>query len=192
MNLMNKKMTLALVALVAIAGMSCSGELTNTAAPVELVVTNTQSLHRVDLDPLSGDSDCDQNVGTINLQVFPKNASATGPFTSVRITRYRVSYRRLDGGTLVPSSFVRPMDTLLNVGQTGGGSTFILIEAGAFSRAPFAALQPQNGGVDPETGKSSVSLELIVEVWGETLGGDNVYDSTSFPLDFCYACGGCD
>lgn len=192
MNLMYKRMTLALIALVAITGVSCSGELTDSAAPVELVVTNTQNLDRVDLDPSNGDPDCDQNVGTINLQAFPKNDSATGPFTSVRVTRYRVSYRRLDGGTLVPSSFVRPIDTLVEVGGGGtSGSNFILMEAGAFARAPFAALQPQNGGVDAETGKSVITLELIVEVWGETLGGDNVYDSTSFPLEFCYACGGC-
>lgn len=190
MNLMNKKMTLALIALVAMTGVSCSSELTDNAAPVELVVTNTQNLHRLDLDPTTGDAECDENVGTINMQVFPKNSSATGPFTGVRVTRYRVSYRRLDGGSLVPASFVRPIDTLINVGQTAG-SDFILMEAGAFSRAPFAALQPQNGGIDPETGKSVITLEVIVEVWGETLGGDNVYDSTSFPLEFCYACGGC-
>ena len=192
MNDMCKRMTLALIALVAITGVSCSGELTDSAAPVELVVTNTQNLHRVDLDPSNGDSDCNQNVGTINMRVFPKNDSAGGSFTSVRVSRYRVSYRRLDGGTLVPSSFVRPIDTLIEVGDAGNeGSNFILMEAGAFARAPFAALQPQNGGVDAETGKSVITLELIVEVWGETLGGDNVYDSTSFPLEFCYACGGC-
>jgi hypothetical protein len=190
MNLMNKKMTLALIALVAMTGVSCSSELTDNAAPVELVVTNTQNLHRLDLDPTTNDAECDESVGTINMQVFPKNDSATGPFIGVRVTRYRVSYRRLDGGSLVPASFVRPIDTLINVGQTAG-SDFIILEAGAFSRAPFAALQPQNGGIDPETGKSVVTLEVIVEVWGETLAGDNVYDSTSFPLEFCYACGGC-
>lgn len=192
MKPMNKRMTLALVALVAIAGLSCSGELRDSAAPVELVVTNTQILHRLDLDPLTTDTDCDDNVGTINFQIVPKNARATGPLVGVRVTRYRVSYRRIDGGTLVPAPFVRPTDTLVTVGQTAAGSSIILIEAGAFSRSPFAALQPQNGGIDPETGRNTITLEVIVEAWGETLSGDNVYDSTSFPLEFCYACGGCD
>ena len=51
------------------AALSCSSELTNNAAPVELVVTNTQNLSRLDLDPLSADTDCagddrhDQHAG---------------------------------------------------------------------------------------------------------------------------------
>jgi hypothetical protein len=28
-------------------------------------------------------------------------------------------------------------------------------------------------------------------VFGETLGGDNVFDSTTIPLEFCYDCEGC-
>jgi hypothetical protein len=34
-------------------------------------------------------------------------------------------------------------------------------------------------------------MDVIVEIFGETLGGDAVYDATRFPLDFCYSCGGC-
>jgi len=65
------------------------------------------------------------------------------------------------------------------------------IEADALSQAPFAALQPQNGGRDAETGRPVVKLEVILEVFGETLAGDNVFDSTVFPLEFCFGCGGC-
>jgi hypothetical protein len=36
-----------------------------------------------------------------------------------------------------------------------------------------------------------VKLEVILEVFGETLAGDNVFDSTAFPLEFCFDCGGC-
>jgi hypothetical protein len=59
-------------------------------------------------------------------------------------------------------------------------------------RAPFVALQPQNGGRDPETGRTVVQVDVTVEVFGETLAGDNVYDATTFPLESCFACGGCD
>jgi hypothetical protein len=66
-----------------------------------------------------------------------------------------------------------------------------VIEADALTQAPFAALRPQNGNRDPETGRPVVKLEVVLEVFGDTLAGDNVSDSTAFPLEFCYACGGC-
>lgn len=178
-----------ILALAAVLVAGCSGELTDNAAPVELVVTNTQNLTRLDIAP-NDDEDCDENIGTVNLQIFPKNADAGGSFTQVRVTRYRVSYRRTDGGTQVPAPFVRSIDTLVGVG-TAVGSNFTVIQSDALTQAPFAALQPQNGGVDVETRRPIIRLEVILEVFGETLGGDNVYDSTAFPLEFCYNCGGC-
>lgn len=191
MNIMKKRLTLAAVVLVSMTALSCSTELTDNAAPVELVVTNSQNLSRLDLNPLSTDADCDETVGTINMQVIPKNSSATGDFVQVRVNRYRVSYRRLDGGTVVPASFVRSIDTLISVNETVPGSNFTVLQGDAITQAPFAALQPQNGGRDPETGRTVVQMDVVLEVFGETLAGDNVYDSTAFPLEFCYDCGGC-
>ena len=112
MNMMRTRLTLAVVALASMAALSCNSELTDSAAPVELVVTNTQNLSRLDLDPLANDADCNENIGTINMQVIPKGG-ASGTFLQVRVQRYRVSYRRTDGGTVVPSSFVRSIDTLM-------------------------------------------------------------------------------
>ena len=193
MRTMKNKIALLALAAATLALGGCSSEMVNDAAPVELVVTNTQNLHRLDIDPLNGDDECNENVGTINMAVIAKGTDeSAGPFEQVRVRTYRVSYRRIDGGTLVPAPFVRPIDTLIAVGGDSGDTVFQLAEAGIFDRAPFAALQPQNGGVDAETGKRSVTLQVIVEVFGETLNGDDVYDATSFPLEFCYGCGGCD
>jgi len=186
---MKKRLMIAVLAVVALASLSCSHELANNAAPVELVLSTTQTIHVIDLQ--SGATGCDTGLGTITMQVFAKNSNATSTLTSVRVNRYRVSYRRIDGGTLVPRSFVRSIDSLINIGAAVGLSDFIVFESDAFSQAPFAALQPQNGNRDPETGRPTVKLEVIVEVFGETLGGDNVSDSTAFVLDFCFDCGGC-
>jgi len=188
MTYMKNLKVLAVVALTAAGTLSCSSELTNNAAPVEFVVTNTQNLSRVDVDPNNTDPDCQQELGTIHMQIFPKNSTATGNFVQVRATRYRVTYRRTDGGTQVPASFTRAIDTLIGIGDTAG-SDFRVFEAGAFSLSPFAALQPQNGGVDPETGRPFVKMEVTLEVFGETLSGDKVADATSFPLEFCFGCG---
>jgi hypothetical protein len=181
--------TFTLLLVAALAG--CSGELTDNAAPVELIVTNTQNIQIIDFSA-NDDPDCDESIGTINMLVIPKRDGLTGTMAQVRVTRYRVSYQRTDGGRLVPAPFVRPIDTLIGVGETGNLSQFLIIEPDAITQAPFAALLPQNGGRDPDTGRPIVKMDVIVEIFGETLGGDNVYDSTRFPLDFCFDCGGCD
>lgn len=190
MNTMNKKLLLVAVALVASSMLSCSGELTDNASPVTLVVTNAQNLRIIDIAP-NTDPDCDETVGTINMQVIPKSENATGNFVQVRVNRYRVSYQRTDGGSQVPAPFVRSMDTLIGVGGSSSLSAFTILEGDALNQAPFVALQPQNGGRDPQTLRPVIKLEVIVEIFGETLAGDNVYDATRFPLDFCYDCGGC-
>jgi outer membrane murein-binding lipoprotein Lpp len=190
MNIIKNRLILIAVAAASLAVAGCSSELTKSAAPVQLIVTNTQTLTRLDIDPLTTDTDCAKTIGTINMQVIAKTGSTGGEFTQVRVRRYRVSYRRTDGGTVVPAPFVRSIDTLISVGQTVG-SNFTVIEADALTQAPFAALRPQNGNRDPETGRPVVKLEVVLEVFGETLAGDNVSDSTAFPLEFCFACGGC-
>src|SRR4051812_43978309 len=72
-------------------------------APVALVVSNTQNLTKIDL---LGGTGCDTQAGTINLESFEKNPNAIGPnesppprnpeLNNIRITRYRVSYQRVD------------------------------------------------------------------------------------------------
>lgn len=189
MRTMKNLVRLTALATVVLTLGACSNEIVSDAAPVELVVTNTQNLLKLDI--LGGEG-CDETVGTIDMTVIPKAGnSGEGDFDQVRVRTYRVSYRRIDGGTLVPSSFVRPIDTTIGVGASSGDTLFQILEGDTYTRAPFAALFPQNGGVDPETGRRVVTLQVIVEVFGETLGGEDVYDSTSFPLEFCYDCGGC-
>jgi hypothetical protein len=182
----------ALVLAVAVLG--CNGELNEGSAPVALVVSTTQNVQLVELNPevAQFDVDCLQSVGTVTLRVVSKGRTDLGGNANqVRVTRYRVSYQRRDGGRLVPASFVRPMDTLIGVGASSGLSDFVVVEPDAINQAPFAALLPQNGGRDPDTRRPIIELDVIMEFFGETLGGDNVYDATRFPIDFCYGCGGC-
>lgn len=184
-----RKMKVLIAAmLVAVASLSCSGELTDNAAPVELVVTHTSELGIIDVGP-NNDPDCEDDIGTINLRIVPKNGSATGNLVQVRVNRYRVSYRRTDGGTIVPAPFVRSIDTLVGTGSAGTSTVFRLFELGVLESAPLVSLRPTAGGRDPETLRPYVRMEVVLEVFGETLGGDNVYDSTSIPLEFCYGCG---
>jgi hypothetical protein len=171
--------------------LSCSNELTRSAAPVELVITNLQNLNRIDLFPLA--ENCDQNIATVNIRAILKAPleEVNQQFNDVRITRYRVSYVRTDGGSLVPASFVRSIDLFVTAGGTSELGSFLAFQSEAISQAPFAALLPQNGGRDPETGRTTVRMDVILDVFGETLAGANVAGRTRIPLDFCYDCGGC-
>ncbi len=172
---------------------ACSSEISKSAAPVELVATNTQVLNRIDI--LSGAQNCNQPVGTIELQAITKNPSSgttNTTFEQVKLTSYTVTYARSDGGKLVPASFSRPISGLLT---PGGGATslnnFLILTPEALLVAPFAALQPQNGGRDPDTLSSTIHMNVTVTVFGQTLAGDNISANTTFPLDFCYNCNGC-
>lgn len=189
MKRVTKSLIIAAAALLAVFG--CSGDINRSSSPVELVVTNTQTLNQIDLEPNA--ANCAQDVGSILMQAIVKNAStADNRFNDVRITRYRVSYVRTDGGHAVPATFVRSIDTLLTA---NGGSTslskFLVVESDALNFAPFASLLPVNGGRDPETGRPLVKMDVVIEVFGQTLAGENVSGSTRFPLDFCYHCQGC-
>jgi len=192
------------VAIVAAAGIlllaagSCN-DINRQSSPIQLIVTNTQLLHRLDLagDPV-GSTKCQGNIATVQLLALQIQPSATNPLLSpanlnqVKIDRYRVSYVRADGGHLVPAPFVRSISSLINVGSSSSATGFQAFDPNALNQAPFAALLPQNGGHDPETGRSVVTMDVILEVFGSTLAGERVAGSTRMTLDFCVSCGGCD
>jgi hypothetical protein len=166
-------------------------------APVGLIVSNKQNLTKIDL---LGGPGCDTQAGTINLESFIKNPNAIGgnepsaprnpELNNIRITRYRVSYQRVDGGTLVPAPFVRSIDIILSPGGSSNDNLFTIFQADALSQAPFAALI-SGSGRDPETNRPVITMDVIVEVFGATLAGENVTGTTRFPLEFCANCGGC-
>ena len=183
----------AAAALVALAATSCNtSDFERDTSPVALIVTNTTLINTIDI---LGGTGCGTNTGTINLQTIIKNPTTitdvpiNPAFNDVRITRYRVSYQRTDGGTLVPASYVNSIDILITPGSTGTG-TFIVFRTDAFSQAPLAALVSGTGR-DPETNRPVVRMDVIVDVFGQTLAGENVSGSTRFPLSFCANCGGC-
>lgn len=184
--------TIATFALVA----GCSGDLSRSSSPVALVLTNTQGLSRIDI--ATGATGCNVNLATVNVRAIllssqnNPNLPIDDRFSTVQLTSYRVSYVRRDGGTLVPAPFTRATSGTLTV---GGGesplSSFLGFQVGALTQAPFAALLPSGGGKDPETGRNVVTMDAILEVFGQTLSGERVSGSTRLTLDFCYSCGGC-
>jgi hypothetical protein len=192
---MKKIAMIVAIALPSVAILSCNS-VARESGSVELVVAGTQIINQIDLQ--GGASGCAASLGTISLRVLPlqNQNDPTHPVRNtlldVKLDRYQVTYLRTDGGKLVPPSFVRATSQVITL--TGGNQTlsdFLAFETNAFNQAPFAALLPQNGGKDPETGLGFVKLDIVLTVFGETLAGDRVQGSASFPINFCYNCGGC-
>jgi hypothetical protein len=186
---------IAAIALPSVAILSCNS-IARESAPVQLLVSGTQNLNQVDLQ--AGAAGCATSIGTVELRVLLlQNQSdplhpTNNNFNDVKLDRYQVTYQRTDGGKLVPPSFVRSTAQIIPaVGDFQNLSDFIAFETNAFNLAPFAALLPQNGGKDPETGLGFVKMDIILTVFGETTAGDRVQGSARFPLNFCYNCGGC-
>ena len=183
----------AVIAALAVMMGGCNGDLTRSNAPVTLIVNNTQTLHRIDL---AGGAGCSGALGTITVQALQLTTESTNlpvdnRFNDVQLTSYRVSYVRRDGGTLVPAPFTRAASGIVELGSTGDLSNFVVFDPGALNQAPFAALLASGGGRDPETGRNTVTMDVIVEVFGQTLAGERVSGSTRFTLDFCNNCQGC-
>jgi hypothetical protein len=186
-------MIMTVVLLLALGIVSCS-DINRQNGPVQLIVTITQSISTIDIE--AGAAGCNVSLGTVNLRsLFLQQSRPENPtddrFNDVLLRSYRVTYVRTDGGHQVPEPFVRTISGTLSGTLGSTLNNFQAFPPGAFDQAPFAALLPQNGGRDPETGKPFVQLDTIIEVFGETLAGERVSGTARAPLTFCFQCGGC-
>lgn len=180
------KTLLAFIATIAMFGMVACSEINEEDAPVELIATIVDQVQVVDL--LSPPA----SLGTIELRnIVKRDDVSSDRFLDVQLQSYRVSYVRTDGGKTVPQGFVRSTSGLIPAdGAATELNSFLAFEVGAVSQAPFAALLPQNGGIDPETGLRSVTMDIIIDIYGETLSGENVSARARMPLTFCAGCQG--
>ncbi len=113
MKMSAKKTTAILVMALAAATLSCSNDLNKSASPVELIMTSTQILNRIDLLPSA--ANCDQNAVLVEIRARLKNpaGNVNQQFNDVKLTSYHVSYIRTDGGTQVPAPYSRSINVLL-------------------------------------------------------------------------------
>lgn len=198
MNLNVKRIALTAASILLMLATGSCNDINKQEAPVSLVVSNTQLLHQLDLagDP-AGSTKCQGNVATVLmqsvvLQTKPTGTGLTGAdLNQIKIDRYQVSYVRADGGHLVPAPFVRSTSTFIQSGGQAQGTNFVIFDPNAINQAPFAALLPQNGGRDPETGRPIITMDVILTLFGQTLAGERVSGNTRMTLDFCFSCGGC-
>ena len=177
-------MVLAVGALLGLA--SCGSDINEEGAPIELVASFDQDVLVFDYAPETG---CDTGVGILNLESVIKTTNTDTRFLGVRLSTVRITYKRTDGGTVVPPAYVQALSGTLDPGESGEVSGFLIYDPNSIRQAPFVALLPENGGRDPETGKPVITIETRIEVFGETLSGEKVSADTRFPISFCFLCG---
>jgi hypothetical protein len=86
-----------------------------------------------------------------------------------------VHYSRFDGGTKVPPD---------EIFAAGGGliplngsltlNNFPVITGAASQQSPFDQLLPFNGGIDQQTGLTTIHLGITVTFFGDTVAGTRV------------------
>src|SRR2546423_5480627 len=123
MNRNRKRVAIAAAAVILLLAAGSCNDINRQSSPIDLLVTNTQILHRLDLaGDTTGRTTCQQNIGTVHIQAILLSTPASNPnltpadLNQVKIDRYRISYVRADGGHLVPAPFVRSISTLVQVG----------------------------------------------------------------------------
>jgi len=194
---MNKRISIIAISSLALIGLAlavvgCNNDISRSSTPVELLMhTVSQPIAKFDFAAATSTA-CQQNVSNVVIENRVKNPATTNTtFLDVHLTRYRVTWTRTDGGKQVPAPVDSSMDLLVTAGGTVDTAVFHLGQFNIFDQAPFAALLPQNGGKDPDTGSTHIKFNVTTTVFGQTLAGDNVSASSTIPLEVCFNCGDC-
>jgi hypothetical protein len=174
MNLKTKSLTwLALVAAATLAT-ACTNKQGESEAPVYITVDLTDQAGLTNIVPART-----LTIPTMTLNSHLKNPASpdTGGFATTEVNYYTVTYRRADGGTLVPP--VQQFAVGQSMTSTGSLSLseFPVLSQSAMEGTPFDQLL--NGGIDRETGNTEIRMYYDVVFYGTTVSGFRVQSETA-------------
>lgn len=179
--------SLALVALAAAALAVTPACNTNTqgddSSPVFLSVS-------FDLLPAAknvGDGTLLQFSNTTLKSVLKSPGSGATQFLDTRVDDYVIEWSRIDGGKTAPSTEVFAGNVIVPAGGTSNLNNYPYMSPSALMRPPLDQLQPYNGGVDRETGRSEIRCAGKVTFRGHTLSGQPVTGFGTFSMLFYYS-----
>lgn len=120
----------------------------------------------------------DQDVVTLETldidSVTVNPEAGTSDLMDVLLDTMEVTYTRADTGTRTPVPYVIELLGTVPVGGTLTYSGIPVLSRDQMRSPPLSDLLFENGGVDSETGKSSIRLNVQVRVFGRTVGGSEV------------------
>ena len=166
---------LVLAAMLAL-GTACTNKQGETESPVSVTVSLTDQAGLTVIVP-----DRTLTIPTMTLTSTLKNPTATDPqhFADVQLSYYTVTYRRADGGTIVPPVQTFAVGEVLPSGGIISLTDFPILSQTAMAGTPFDQLLPFNGGVDRETGSTEIRMFYDITFFGQTVSGHRVQSETA-------------
>ena len=114
-------------------------------------------------------------VGSIDINsIVVNNAAPTSALMDIELEALEVTFRRVDSGTRVPPPYVERILGTVPVGGTLTLNNWPIMSTDQLRNPPIEDLLFQNGGFDKETGDTIIRMDLIVRVFGRTLGNRRV------------------
>jgi len=161
--------------LLAFAG-GCSNKQGTTEAPVFLTVDLTDQAGLTNINPARTIT-----IPTMNVTSHLKDPASvdTAGFSNVQLNEYTVTYRRADGGTLVPPVQHFAAGFLVPSGGSSTLSDFPILSQTDVAQTPFDQLYPFNGGIDRQTGSNEIRMFYDVTFFGMTVSGKRVQSETA-------------
>jgi len=134
-------------------------------------------------------------AATIGTQEFHSNFKkfvADPRFLDVHLKDLWVTWRRIDGGTRVPEPTHIIYDIFVPAGSNATLDNGAVMIPEQYLGVPFNSLFPENGGIDPETGKTEIRLEATLSYYGSATNGDKIKAQLIVNETFRYGsgCGG--
>ena len=95
-------------------------------------------------------------------------------FLDIQVDSYVITWTRVDGGTKASASETFPGAQIVPVDGTSTLNNYPYMSTDALLRPPLDHLYPFNGGIDHETGMTSIRQAGHVKWYGHTLSGQAV------------------
>jgi hypothetical protein len=151
----------------------------------------------VDVDTYNPDIDIcgflasgtDIDIEKLNVVSNPKAPGVTlGNAQDVRILRWVITPERNDGGATASPQAIFDQGIIVPAGGTADLDNWRVYPVEYLNEIPLAYLLPENGGIDPETSNRNIRQRLVLQLFGETMGGKSVA-SVPQPIQFNFFCG---
>ncbi len=98
----------------------------------------------------------------------------TTPAMDIILRFFKVECKRIDGGSMHPAPFIRGITGTVPAGGTTDYTNLPLLGLEHIQNPPISYLLYENGGMDPETNSTLISLNCEVEFYGRTVGGKDI------------------
>lgn len=114
-------------------------------------------------------------IETIEIDSIVVNPNRpTSSLMDVEVETFEVTFERVGDGTRVPTPYIANLLGTVPVGGTLTYTNIPIMSIDQMRTEPLSDLLFINGGFDKETGKTFITLNAVIRVFGRTLSGDAV------------------